>query len=136
MPANSSKNDKNISSNTIRILIISSISSLAYFCLIAIFAAVALKSGLSESTYMIAGLTAGALTGFAEGFAVAKIIKEKGAVYGAVCGFIQALICSVILFFINGGVAGKGMLILSALIICFSTVGGISGVNLKIKKKY
>lgn len=136
MPANSSKNDKNISSHLIKIIFCGFISSLIYFGLIAVFAAAALKSDFSTSSYMVAGLIIGAITGFSGGFIISKVLKEKGALYGAVCGCVQALISTIILFMINGGTAGKGMLILSAIIIVFSVAGGISGVNLKIKKKY
>ena len=129
-------NDNKLLSFAIKISICSFISSVLFFALIAVFAAAALKSGFSASSYLPAGIVFALLSGFAGGFAVAKIQNEKGAIFGLLNGISQSVICSAILFFINSGNIGKGLLILSAVIICSAVAGGISGVNFKIKKKY
>ena len=111
-------------------------SAILYFTIIAVFTLAALKSDFPTSVYMFAGYFAGIISGFINGFIIAKITKEKGALCGLINGLIQAFLCVIVLFFANGGVFGKGMLILSGLIIAFSSVGGAVSVNMKIKKKY
>lgn len=111
-------------------------ASVLYFIILAVFSLIALNSGASESSYMPAGMAAGALTGFAGGFVAVRPIKEKGLLYGLISGAIQALVCSVVLFAVNGMSAGNGIFILGALILLFAVFGGVAAVNLKIKKKY
>lgn len=136
MPANKSRNENKIKSPAIKTVLCGLVSSALYFLFVVLFTFLSLKSNFSTSVYMPVGLVIGAITGLINGFICAKINKEKGALYGLISGFVQAVICSVVLFLANGGVAGKGMLISSILIIGLSAAGGIIGVNMKIKKKY
>lgn len=134
--AKKSRRDENKASPISKIMIGAVFGSILYFTLLAIFASFALKSNVSMSSYMPAGMVFGAITAFVGGFAAVKPIKEKGAVYGALTGLVQALICSIVIFIVNGAVAGTGIFILMALIIAASAGGGITAVNLKHKKKY
>lgn len=136
MPANTSRNENNISNLIIKAVICGLISSVLYFVMIAVFTAAALKSGISASSYMPAGFIIGAITGFTGGFIIARLVKIKGALYGLLNGGVQALICAVALFVLNGGSLGKGIIILSGIIIGSAIAGGVAGVNLKMKKKY
>lgn len=136
MSANKSRNENAIKSPVLKSVFCGAISSILFFIFIVTFAFIALNSGISPSVYMPAGLIIGAITGFLNGFIAAKLTKEKGVLFGLLSGTVQALICSVVLFFANGNSAGKGMLIVSILIIVLSAVGGITGINLKMKKKY
>ena len=112
------------------------ISTALFFLFIGLFALMALNSGVSASLYMPTGMIFGAITAFLGGFISVRPLKEKGVLFGAISGVIQAVICAAVLFFINKGSVGTGVFILSALIIVFSGLGGIAAVNLKIKKKY
>ncbi len=129
------KDDKNKFSIG-KICTISVISTVLFFVMIALFSYFALKKGITQSVYLPVGLAIGGLSGFSGGFAVVRPIKEKGIMYGALSGFIQSLLSSVFLFIFNNGSAGTGILILSGIIIFFASLGGITAVNLKIKKKY
>ncbi len=119
-----------------RILISAAAGSAVYFILVALFAAFALKNGTQGSLYMPVGMVMGALSGFLSGFAAVRPIKVKGVPFGALTGFIQSVINSIVLFAANKGGAGTGLFILAAIVIIMAAVGGISAVNLKIKKKY
>lgn len=119
-----------------RIVIMSLIGTLLFFAFAALFSFIVLKSSVSSSAYMPAGLLLGAISALISGFGSVRPVKEKGVLYGGLTGLFQALVCSVVLFIVNGGVAGTGIFILSAIIIIASAVGGIAAVNLKIKKKY
>ena len=132
----SSRKEKHTGSPFIKTAVAAAAASVLYFILLAAFSAFALSSGLSESFYMTAGMVTGALTAFSGGFIAVRPIKEKGALYGLVTGGIQALVCSAVLFIVNNATAGNGIFILSALIVASAVLGGISAVNLKIKKKY
>ncbi|MBQ3044728.1 MAG: TIGR04086 family membrane protein [Clostridia bacterium] len=132
----SSRREEKASAPFAKIIIGAVASSVLYFIILAVFSAVAINSGISASSYMPAGMAAGAVTGFAGGFIAVRPIKEKGILYGLISGAVQALICSVVLFAVNGMSAGNGIFVLGALILLFSVFGGISAVNLKIKKKY
>lgn len=132
----SSRREDKYKAPYVKILIGAVSASILYFIILAVFAVIALNSGVSSSSYMPAGLAAGAATGFAGGLIAVKPIKEKGALYGLIAGVIQAVICSAVLFAVNSASAGNGVFILSALIVAFAAAGGISAVNLKMKKKY
>lgn len=130
------RRDEERASPQIKIIIGSAIGTALYFLIVAIAAAAVLKSGTGSSAYLPIGFAAGILSGFAGGFAAVRPIKEKGAVFGALSGLCQALLCSVVLFIVNRAAAGSGMLILSLIIIICSALGGIAAVNAKRKKKY
>lgn len=130
------RDEKQLSSPYVKIIIGSSAGCVLCFILIALAAVMALKSGLSSSVYMPLGMFFGALSAFLGGFIAVRPIKQRGALYGALSGLLQSLICSVILFVANGYTAGNGIFILSAIIILCSALGGIAAVNLKIKKRY
>lgn len=131
-----SRRDNKDETPIMKIIIGSILATVMYFAVIAVYAAFALNSVMSVSTYMPAGMIVGAITGFLGGFVSVRPLKEKGLLYGLISGAIQAIICSVVLFIVNGGTAGNGIFILCALIVLFSVLGGISAVNLKMKKKY
>lgn len=131
-----SRRDEKKATPISKIVIGAVLGSVLYFMFLAIFALFALKSNVSISSYMPVGIFMGALTAFVGGFAAVKPLKEKGALYGALTGVIQALICSIVLFIVNSAVAGNGIFILMAVIIAAAAGGGIAAVNLKTKKKY
>lgn len=134
----SSKNKKDVKGGfpLKRIMIISLIGCFLFFIFTALFSCLILKNGISSSLYMPVGMVLGAVSAVLSGFATVRPIKEKGALYGALTGFIQSLLCSVVLFVVNGGSAGTGIFILAGLMILASALGGIAAVNLKVKKKY
>ncbi len=119
-----------------RILISAAAGSAVYFIIIALFAFFALKNGTQGSLYMPAGMVMGAISGFLSGFTAVRPVKEKGVPYGTLTGFIQSVINSIVLFVANKGSAGTGLFILAAIVIIMAAIGGVSAVNLKIKKKY
>lgn len=131
-----SRREESSASPIIKIIIGSSAGSILYFAMLAVFATLALKSNVSSSSYMLIGNLIGALTGFISGFATVRPIKEKGAIYGGLTGLLQALICATVLFIVNKASAGSGIFIMIAVIIIAGIAGGITGVNLKTKKKY
>lgn len=119
-----------------KILICSAVGTILFFLMLILIAAFILKTSANQSLYLAYGLAAGAVSGFAAGFIAAKLIKEKGMIYGAVCGFAQSLLCAVTVFILNKGTAGNGIFILIAVITLLSSLGGIAGMNLKKKIKY
>ena len=133
---NRSRREDNKSSPISKIMIGAVLGTVLYFVVLALFALFALKSNAGTSSYMPVGMALGALTAFAGGFAAVKPLKQKGAVFGAVTGLVQALMCSIILFIVNKAVAGTGIFILMALITVAAAGGGIAAVNVKIKEKY
>lgn len=133
----SSRSKESDSLNYKNILIGSVLGSVLFFVLISLFSLMLLKSEiLSASFYMSSGLISGAVSGFIGGFAAVRPVKKNGAAAGAISGLVQALICSAAVFFINDNNSGTGIFILMGLIIAASAAGGISAVNLKIKKRY
>ena len=134
--AKSSRREDKNDIDYIKILISSVLSAIIYFVILALYAGLALKSGSDSSGYMPVGMITGAVTGFLCGFIAVRPIKQKGALYGMVSGLIHALICMIVLFAVNNLSAGKGIFILSAIIVICAITGGIAAVNLKIRKKY
>lgn len=132
----SSRKDNKNETPFIKIIIGSVVSSILYFIIIALYAVFALKSGANASGYMPVGMVLGALTGFLCGFVAVRPIKQKGVLYGSFAGFVQALICMLVLFDVNNASAGNGIFILSAIIVLCAAVGGVAAVNMKKRKKY
>lgn len=132
----SSRKESKYNTKLINVSVGAVISTVLFFGLLAVFAALSLKSGFSASLYLPAGLLSGAVSAFLGGFICVRPIKEKGALFGLVSGVVQAVVCSAVLFALNGGAAGNGLFILFGIITAFSVLGGIAAVNLKIKKKY
>lgn len=131
-----SRREEKQSAPFLRIVIAAVSGAVFYFVLIAVFAAFALKSGAGVSSYMPAGLAAGAVSCLFSGFAAVRPIKEKGAVYGSLTGLIQAVVSSIVLFIVNHASAGNGLFILSAIMMICGMLGGIAAVNMKKRKKY
>lgn len=119
-----------------QIFISSLISSAMFFILLIILALVVFKTSANQSLYLLYGLAAGGLSSFFGGFISLRLIKEKGLFFGGICGFIQSLICSLIIFILNKGTAGNGIFILIALMTFVSSLGGLTAVNIKKKIKY
>lgn len=127
----------NESSGMNRVIISSITGTAIFFALISLFSVLAIKSDIfSQSMYMPSGLLSAALSSYLCGFIAVRPVRKKGAATGALSGLIQALICAAAVFFINENKSGVGIFILMAVIIVFSALGGISAVNLKVKKKY
>ncbi len=137
MPAKTknSRKEENVSSVS-KIFLSAVAGGILYFALLAVFAVLALKNGFDSSVYMPVGMFAGFITAMLGGFVTVRPIKKNGAVFGALCGLIQAILCALILFVANKAVAGTHIFILMAVIIAGGALGGIIAVNLKIKKRY
>lgn len=133
----SSRSTDNGSSIINKIIIGSVIGSALFFIFVSLISFLALRTdAISQTAYMPSGLFAGALSSFVGGFITVSPIKKNGALSGALSGLLQALLCSAVMFFINGNKSGIGTLIFMAVSVALGAVGGISAVNMKIKKKY
>ncbi len=132
-----SRSKENNSMNYNKIIISSVVGTVMFFALISIFALLALKSdAFSQSVFIPIGYISAAVSACSGGYISVRPVKKNGALLGALTGFVQALISSAVLFFINDKNTGSGIFIFMLLIIVFSTLGGISAVNLKVRKKY
>lgn len=137
MPENKSKSKKEESGFPFKSVIIPSIVSAAlFFAFLAVGAFIFLKNSVSSSAYLPFSIGAGAVCGFICGFAAARMIKNRGLFYGALSGFLQSLINTLVIFILNKGVAGNGIFILIAVTVVLAAAGGITAVNLKKKIKY
>lgn len=137
MQGNSIKSRKEENSSPIFNIFLGSVmGSILFFCLMALFAVAALKSGTDKSMYIPAGMVFGFLSGLSGSFIAVRPLKEKGAIYGCIVGLINSLISSLVLFVVNKGVAGSGIFVLMTLITAGGIAGGIIAVNLKFKKRY
>lgn len=136
MPENKSSKKEPSSFPLVPLMIICIASAVFYFGIIALITAVALGSSVDGSMYLPLSIGAGAVSGFICGFVTAKITKEKGLLYGGLSGFLHSLLCSVVIFVLNKGVAGNGIFILIAVATAFAALGGIAAVNIKKKIRY
>lgn len=137
MPENKSKAKKEETGFPFKSVIIPSVfSSVLFFIFLGVGALVFLKNSASSSVYLPFAVGAGAFCGFICGFISARMIKNRGLFYGALSGFIQSLITSLVIFILNKGVAGNGIFVLIGVIVVLSALGGVTAVNLKKKIKY
>lgn len=118
------------------VILTSVISTLLFFAFIALYALFSLKTSSDRSLYMPVAIICGALSGFICGFAVARMTKVKGMLYGGISGFVYSLLSSSVIFIMNKGVAGNGIFILIAVAVIAASLGGVSAVNIKKKIKY
>lgn len=79
-------------------------------------------------------IVAVALESFIAGYTNGRMIKEKGMVYGAVCGMIMAFLLLVFKLICCDPVPTWLTLAKLLLMIVLSAVGGIIGVNKKSKR--
>lgn len=137
MPKNqrSSKTDKS-GLPFVPIIITSVVSTVLFFIFIALFALFSLKTSFDRSLYLPVAVICSALSGFICGFAVARMTKIKGMIYGGISGLFHSLLCSLVIFIMNKGVAGNGIFILIAVAVITASLGGVSSVNIKKKIKY
>ena len=139
MPNNTknSRSKDNSLSNYKNIAICSAIGTIMFFMLIALFSFVSLKSDLlSKSLYIPIGFFSAAASGIVSGFLTVRKNKKNGALFGALTGLIQGVVSSVICLFINNRSSGSLIFILAAVFVVFGAIGGISAVNVKVRKKY
>lgn len=137
---NKSKNSRSKENNSTdysKIIIGSVIGAVLFFVLIALFSAAALRTDLfPQSVYIPFGLLSAAVSSIIGGIITVRPLKKNGALLGALTGLVQALISSAAVFFINERNSGTGIFILMAVFVVFGAIGGISAVNLKVRKKY
>lgn len=72
---------------------------------------------------------------FAAGFAAAKIHKRQGAVIGAASGTLLFLIIFVVSMIITGTFLSLSVFLRFILMLLASTVAGIMGVNMRVRRK-
>ena len=106
-----------------------------FFLLIAVFSLVCIKFNFSETLFMPAGLAFAVISGFLSGYTSVIPFGEKGVIYGSAGGLICVFICGTVAFAVNGGKAGAGIFLLSAIILMSSSVGGIISASKKRKRK-
>lgn len=106
-----------------------------FYLLIAVFSLIAMKLNLSESLFMPTGLIFGVLSGFLAGYTSVIPFGEKGLIYGSAGGAVCAVLCGTVAFAVNGGNAGTGIFLLSAIILISSAGGGIISSGKKRKRK-
>ena len=73
--------------------------------------------------------------GFISGFLCSKAIREKGLVYGAVCGFLISLAMLLAGFVITEDGIGVLALIKIMIVMFSAMIGGVLGVNTRKKRK-
>lgn len=119
-----------------RLALCSLIGSGLYFVMIFAFAFTELRVGLGVKYYMPLGIIYAALSAFLSGFASLYSIKEKAFQYGSLTGLMQAFVCTVILFIINGVTGGTGIFVQFLVMALSSVLGAVVSANMKVKNKY
>lgn len=123
------------SSNYIKLVLCGLAGSGIFFLLLSVFSFLTLKFAISDSWFMPLGLISGVISGLFSGYNAVRPVMQKGLLFGSLSGFICILVCGILAFAINGGKAGYGIIILSALILVSSAAGGIAAVGSKPKRK-
>lgn len=92
------------------------------------------KSGLSLGMADTVAVICAALGAFAAGFTSGLLIKERGFMYGMMCGILLCVIMVVLAAFTSGFSGGSTTIIKLVLMLLLSTLGAILGVNKKPKR--
>ena len=81
-------------------------------------------------------LLSGAAGGFMAGYVCERILKQKGILFGAVCGMAQIVILLLFNFGIHSYVTPLFLFLKFAAILLCAVLGGILGVNRHKRDKY
>ena len=133
---NSRKKDDNDSLNIKNIFIGTVLGMVMFFGLTSLYTLLYLENSGNASMFKPIGIIFGFLGASLGGFITARPIRKKGAIFGGITGATVALTLSVVLFFVNNSSAGMGIFIFMGVTLLGGIIGGITAVNLKIKKKY
>ena len=110
------------------------VGSIVFIILTLIMCAVLLKTDLSRNTYLPFLMIISALSGMLSGYSAVRKRRENGLVNGLTASIIPAIIMLIAM-----SVAYKGFsvfeLIVAACCLFGGTIGGISAVNIKKKRK-
>ena len=105
------------------------------FILLLIFAVLFGAIGVSPKIYNGAATFCIILSCAAGGFISARITKEKGLTVGMVSGTLMFLVVLILNPIIGGSGIGGLLLVRLLVVLISSAVGGVLGVNFKIKRK-
>lgn len=108
----------------------------ALCCALLLLAMSVLMSALSVPQAAVDPMASFALAagGFAAGFSCAKIMREKGLAYGALCGALLSLVMLLAGFAIEDNSFGIPALLKIAFILLSAMLGGVLGVNTKPRR--
>lgn len=73
--------------------------------------------------------------GFAAGFCCAKLMRENGLIYGALCGAVLAVIVLTAGLAIQDNAFGVPALLKVAFVLLSAMLGGVLGVNTRRKRR-
>lgn len=109
---------------------------LAVLIILFIFSLVISKVDIADSVLSVMTTGAVGIGSFVASFISGKILKSKGLIVGAVCAFIFCIIILVLgVSAFSNNFSSLGI-IKCVVIVSSSLIGGVSGVNFKIRKKF
>lgn len=109
----------------------------AVCCALVLLLMAALMAAVNVPQFAVDPMASFALMagGFAAGFSCAKIMREKGLVYGAICGVLLSLLVVLAGLAINDRGFGIPALFKVAFTLFSSMLGGVLGVNARRRKR-
>lgn len=87
---------------------------------------------LSDPVIPILSFLPVGLGSFLSGFLCARLLRNRGLLFGALCGAVIFLPLFIAGYFLSGGVTAVAAIKL-AVTVCAAAIGGVAGVNLKKK---
>lgn len=118
-----------------QILIGAAVGTVLFFAFILIASAAVLKSGTASRLYPLVGLASAGISALIGGFAAVRPLRHNAVPYGAATGFLEAVAACISAFAANGASAGAKLLLLAAITVLMSCVGGIIAANMKKRRK-
>lgn len=73
--------------------------------------------------------------GFVSGFCCARLLRQRGLLYGAICGALETIIFLMAGFILQDGGFGIPALLKIVFILLSAMLGGILGVNAKKRRR-
>ena len=126
---------KNINGFVKTIAIGLAVGMIAILILLAVFAIVMTLSDMPPMAITIMAVSAVGAGGFASGYTSAKIARASGLIKGAICGALLSLLTIFIGAAFLGETMGTLVLIKITVIIVCASLGGVMGVNAKIRRR-
>lgn len=118
-------------------VIISTVSGVAVcIAMLLLFSLILSTQNIPQAAVSPMATAAVSLGALAAGYVCAKMLREKGLMWGLICGVILSFVVLLASFGLSGSGLGIPALFKVVFILLCSMLGGVMGVNTRHKRKH
>lgn len=117
------------------VLISVALGALICIGILLLLSAVLSSQNIPQSVVGPMATTAITIGGLAAGFSCAKMMRQKGLLYGAICGAVLSLVVLMASFSLPGNDLGMTAIFKIVFMLLGGMLGGVMGVNTRQKRR-